>query len=145
MKRLIILLLPAIAWLTACHRAEQISAADAKLMADTAKFTTIQWQDTVVNFGTAIKGEKIKVTFKFHNAGNQPLIVASVRAGCGCTVPDYTKGAIPPGGEGEVTGAFNTEVATAGEVRKAIFVTTNTRNKTNHTLIFTGLIKEPAK
>ena len=133
-----------ILWLS-CHQVEAVNEADAKIMADTAKFTTIQWMDTVVSFGTVNKGEQVMVKFRFRNTGTQPLIVAGVRAGCGCTVPDYTKGAIPPGSEGEVTGAFNSNKAAAGEVRKSIFVTTNTINNTKHTLIFTGLIKEAAK
>ena len=90
-------------------------------------------------------GEKIKVVFRFKNSGTKPLVLAEVKAGCGCTVPDYTKGAIAPGAQGEVTGAFDSNKSHTGEVRKSIFVTANTHDKTNHTLIFTGLIKEVAK
>src|SRR5205085_1813085 len=83
--------LSSILWFS-CDRVDAVTEADAKLMADTAKYTTIQWLDTLVNFGTANKGEQVKVSFRFRNTGNQPLILASVRAACGCTVPDYTKG-----------------------------------------------------
>ncbi len=142
-RTVILAALSSILWLS-CHHIEQFTEADAKVMTDTSKYTTIQWMDTVVNFGTANKGEQVKVTFRFRNTGNQPLIVANVRAACGCTVPDYTKGAIAPGGEGEVTGAFDSNKSEGEAIRKSIFVTTNTRNKTNHTLIFTGRIKETA-
>jgi hypothetical protein len=131
-----------ITWISCIDKPED--PASAKILADTSKYTTIQWMDTVVNFGTINMGEQIKVAFKFKNTGNQPLFLTNVRAGCGCTVPDYTKGAIAPGAEGMVTGAFDSNKAHAGEVRKSIFATTNTRNKTSHTLIFTGVIKEAA-
>lgn len=145
MKRVLIAAaLSSILWFS-CDRVDAVTEADAKLMADTAKYTTVQWLDTLVSFGTANKGEQVKVTFRFRNTGNQPLILASVRAACGCTVPDYTKGAVAPGGEGEVTGAFDSNKSAAGEVRKSIFVTTNTKNKTRQTLIFTGLINEAVK
>lgn len=145
MKRVVIAAaLGSILWFS-CDRVDAVTEADAKLMADTARYTTIQWLDTLVNFGTANKGEQVKVTFRFRNTGNQPLILASVRAACGCTVPDYTKGAVAPGGEGEVTGAFDSNKSAAGEVRKSIFVTTNTKNKTRQTLIFTGLVNEATK
>jgi hypothetical protein len=145
MKRVVIAVaMSSIFWFS-CERVDSVTDADAKVMADTAKYTTVQWLDTLVNFGTASKGEQVKVSFRFRNTGNQPLILASVRAACGCTVPDYTKGAVPPGGEGEVTGAFDSNKSAAGEVRKSIFVTTNTKNKTRQTLIFTGLVTDTVK
>ncbi|MCW3088348.1 MAG: hypothetical protein JWQ78_1734 [Sediminibacterium sp.] len=113
---------------------------------DTTTFTTIHWLDSTVSFGAVNMGEQVTVTFRFRNTGNKPLVLSNVKAGCGCTVPDYTKGAIAPGGEGEVTGAFDTNKSHEGEVMKNIFVTTNTKHRTEHTLIFTGLIRAaPAK
>ena len=111
-------------------------------IADSANYTSIQWLDSVVNFGSVAMGEQVKVVFRFRNTGNKPLFLTNVRAGCGCTVPDYTKGAIAPGSEGEVTGAFDSNKVQPGEVRKNIVVTTNTKNRTHHTLIFTGVIRE---
>jgi hypothetical protein len=118
---------------------------NAAMLTDTTRYTTIQWLDSVVNFGTVNMGEQVTVAFRFRNTGNQPLFLTNVKAGCGCTVPDYTTNAITPRGEGVVTGAFNTNKVQPGEARKSIFVTTNTRNNTNHTLIFTGVIKEAVK
>lgn len=115
------------------------------VMADTSHYTTIQWLDSVVNFGSIRKGETIKVAFRFRNTGKYPLLITNVRAGCGCTVPEYTQQAVAPGAEGLVTGAFDSNKAQAGEVRKSIFVSANTSNKTTHTLIFTGLVNEAAE
>jgi hypothetical protein len=41
--------------------------------ADTANYTTIQWLDSVVNFGSIPMGEQVKVVFRFRNSGNNPL------------------------------------------------------------------------
>src|SRR6478735_1400579 len=145
MKRIVIpVLLSSVIWLS-CKNNDISKDANTKILADTTQYTNIQWLDSVVNFGNINMGEKIKVVFRFKNTGNKPLVLAEVKAGCGCTVPDYTKGAIAPGAQGEVTGAFDSNKSHPGEVRKSIFVTANTHDKTNHTLIFTGLIKEVAK
>lgn len=111
-------------------------------LADTANFTTIQWIDSVVDFGTINQGEKIRLQFKFKNSGLKPLFITNVRAGCGCTVPDYTKGAVPPGAIGEVTAEFDTNRSAAGNVHKNVVVHTNTSNGNEHNLIFTGNVKE---
>lgn len=108
---------------------------------DSANFTRIQWLDSVVNFGTMQMGETKTVSFRLKNIGTKPLYITNVKAGCGCTVPDYTKEAISPGGIGVVTGAFDSNKAQTGEVHKSIFVTTNTPNGINQTLIFTGTIE----
>ena len=145
MKRIVIpVLLSSLIWLS-CKNNDISKDANTKILADTTQYTNIQWLDSVVNFGNINMGEKIKVVFRFKNSGTKPLVLAEVKAGCGCTVPDYTKGAIAPGAQGEVTGAFDSNKSHPGEVRKNIFVTANTHDKTNHTLIFTGLIKEVAK
>lgn len=111
-------------------------------IADTSNYTRIQWLDTMVNFGTIPMGEQVKVVFRFRNTGNKPLFLTNVKAGCGCTVPDYTKGAIAPGKEGEVSGAFDSNKSHPGDVRKNIFVTTNTSGGTLKALTFAGVIAE---
>ncbi|WP_207632824.1 DUF1573 domain-containing protein [Foetidibacter luteolus] len=108
---------------------------------DTTSYTTIQWIDSVYNFGTVTKGEQVKMTFKFKNTGNKPLIISSAKPGCGCTVADFTKEPVPPGGEGEVTGVYDSNRGILGTVHKSISVTTNTKNGVQHTLIFTGEVK----
>ena len=88
------------------------------------------------------QGEKIQLKFRFKNTGNKPLFITNVRAGCGCTVPSYTKQAVAPDAEGEVLAAFDTNRSAAGDVRKTVIVHTNTRNGSEHSLIFTGHVKE---
>ena len=108
---------------------------------DSSNFTKVQWLDSVVNFGTMQMGETKTVTFRMKNIGNKPLFLTNVKAGCGCTVADFTKGAIAPGAEGIVTGEFDSNKSQTGEVHKSIYVTTNTPNGMNQTLVFTGKIE----
>lgn len=113
----------------------------AKAAADSANYTQIQWIDSIYNFGTIEEGAKIQVQFKYKNIGSKPLILTEVKAGCGCTTPDYTKEPIASGKEGWVNGVFNSQNQ-SGEVHKYIMVKTNTSNGTDHKLMFTGIVNK---
>ncbi len=110
--------------------------------ADTSHYTTVQWLDSIVDFGSIKMGEQVSIRFRVRNSGHQPLYLSDVKAVCGCTVADYTQKAIPPGDTGVVVGAFDSKKAHVGTVRKSILATTNSRNGYNHDLIFTGVIQE---
>jgi hypothetical protein len=58
------------------------------------------------DFGRLSAGESISYSFHFRNSGNADLIISSTSATCGCTVADYPKGRIAPGGEGYITVTF---------------------------------------
>jgi len=77
--------------------------------------TTVQWLDSVQNFGKVVDGEKVIITFHFKNTGTNPLIISNVQASCGCTVPSKPEEPIAPGAEGKITAEFNSE----GRVGKA--------------------------
>lgn len=136
-------LLPAISFLGACNSSGSTPEAQPlDVGKDSANFTSVQWMDSLINFGTVTKGEKVHVVYKCKNTGTKPLFIYYVRPGCGCTVADYTKAAIPPGGTGEVNAEFDSNHGTAGEVRKTITVQTNTINPSPH-LVFTGTVNAP--
>lgn len=102
---------------------------------DTASLTTILWIDSIKNMGRINEGQKLEVAFRFKNTGTRPLIIQSVRPGCGCTVADYPKEPIAPGGEGEITGSFDSQ-GRENLQRKEIAVTANTKGSPYHTLFF---------
>lgn len=102
---------------------------------DTSSLTTIQWVDSIKNLGRINEGQKLEVSFRFKNTGTKPLIIQSVRPGCGCTVADYPKEPIAPGGEGEITGSFDSQ-GRENLQRKEIAVTANTKGSAYHTLVF---------
>ncbi|MBL7736601.1 MAG: DUF1573 domain-containing protein [Chitinophagaceae bacterium] len=73
------------------------------------KLTEIQWLDSAKNLGKITEGQKVALSFRFRNSGENPLIIQSVQPACGCTIAEYPKEPIAPGEEGEITGTFNSE------------------------------------
>ncbi|TND05055.1 MAG: hypothetical protein FD123_3675 [Bacteroidetes bacterium] len=59
------------------------------------------------NFGTIKQGDAATYEFKFKNSGKEPLIITSASGSCGCTVPDWPKDPIRPGGSGTIKVTFN--------------------------------------
>jgi hypothetical protein len=113
-------------------------------LTDSAKSTTIEWIDPVVqNLGTIEKGQIAEISWKFKNTGSHPLYVTNVHAGCGCTTPDPPKEPIAPGAEGTIKAKFNSSNF-SGHVTKEVFVEANNTNRNNETdnkLTFTAEIK----
>lgn len=128
---------------SACsNNSSNVSTQPENAAKDSANFTRVLWIDSIVNFSTVTKGQKVHITFKCKNVGNKPLFIYYVRPGCGCTVADYTKAAIAPGSTGEVNADFDSNHGVPGEVRKSITVQTNTINP-SPLLIFTGTVTNP--
>jgi hypothetical protein len=72
-------------------------------------------------------GEKEgRVSFDFivTNNSQEPLIISSVRASCGCTTPNWTKSPIEPGKTGTISVAYN-PAGRPGRFNKSITVATN--------------------
>ena len=138
MKQLIALVF--IAFLTACGTADkkpaETASAATEQTAAPAEVTTIQWLDSVQNFGKVTDGEKVMITFHFKNTGTKPLVIASVQASCGCTVPSKPEEPIAPGAEGKITAEFNSE-GRVGKASKNITVTANTKESIT-VLLFEG-------
>ncbi len=127
-----------------CQLQPKKNVANANAMAiatDTAKYTAIEWLDSIKNLGVLTKGDKAEIRFRFRNSGNKPLFIISAQPGCGCTIADYPREAIAPGEEGTIIAGFNTENQYEGDFNKSILVTTNTLGKQSFDLIFTGQIK----
>lgn len=82
--------------------------------------TKIEFAEMRHNFGTIKEGEKVKHAFKFKNAGDQPLLVYNVVAGCGCTTPSWSKDLVMPGQEGEIQVEFNSENRTGHQAKNVL-------------------------
>lgn len=111
-----------------------------KAMADTANFTTIQWIDSVKNFGKIQEGQKLDVTFRFKNTGTKPLVIADVKASCGCTVVEKPTKPVMPGEESEIRGSFDSE-GHPGANNKNIIVEANTKPAQNFQLKFSAEVE----
>jgi hypothetical protein len=108
---------------------------------DTVNYTTIEWEDTLSNFGTVKEGDSVFVKFRFKNSGDKALFVSAVHSSCGCAAVSYSQDAVLPGKKGEVTARFKNKYQ-PGPVHQTIIVTTNTVNKINHVLSFIGQVAD---
>ncbi len=130
------LLFLCLSWLIACSDAESKSAETSAVNAsDSTQLTTIEWIEPSKNLGKITEGQVLQIHFKFRNTGDHPLVIKSVQPSCGCTVADFPKQPIPPGGEGEITGAFDSN-GRSDLQSKDILVVANTKGSPNHTLHF---------
>lgn len=123
-----------------CNSSSGKSSGVEAVIKDSSKYTTIQWLDSSVDFGTAKMGEMVDIVFRCRNTGDKPLYLYEVRPGCGCTVADYTKTPIAPGKEGVINAKFDTKKSHPGEVRKTVFFSANNSNEVNSYLKFSGTI-----
>lgn len=71
--------------------------------------TTMEFAQMEHDFGNINEGDKVSHVFKFKNTGKEPLIIASAKGSCGCTVPEYPKEPIAPGAEGQIMVEFNSK------------------------------------
>lgn len=86
----------------------------------------ISFDKTTYNYGTFSESTPIqKCVFTFTNTGDQPLVINSAVASCGCTVPKYTKSPIKPGETGTINVTYNGKGKFPGHFKKTITVRTN--------------------
>jgi hypothetical protein len=86
-----------------------------KTAADVAKFTT-----ETIDQGKLKQNSPEDAVFIVTNISKEPLLIEQANPTCGCTMGDYTKTPIPPGGTGKITARFN--AAGAGNFEKHLTV-----------------------
>jgi hypothetical protein len=87
--------------------------------------TVMSFGETEFDFGTVNDGEKVSHTYTFKNTGDEPLILSNAKGSCGCTVPQWPREPIAPGGEGEITVEFNSK-GKKGKRNQKVTITANT-------------------
>lgn len=92
--------------------------------ANSGKVASMEFTESEFDFGTIDNGTKVEHVFKFKNTGEVPLIIASAKSSCGCTVPTPPKDPIAPGAEGELLVKFNG--SGKNQVTKTITIVANT-------------------
>lgn len=93
---------------------------------DTTMLPIIEFKEEFFDFGVVIQGEKVSHTYSFKNTGKSNLVLTSVHAGCGCTVPKYSKEPVAPGATGEIEVTFDSS-GRNGLQSKTVTVTSNTQ------------------
>ncbi len=124
----------------ACHHGDKTDVAAA--MADSTRYTTIQWLDSSSrDFGKIPEGNKLDVAFRFRNTGTTPLVIGHVQPSCGCTIAEQPEAPIAPGAEGQIRATFNSQ-GHVGVNHKSLTVTANTRGVQNYTLHFAVVVEK---
>lgn len=102
----------------------QLCASPVPTFFSAIKEAAFRWAHTLHDFGTIKKNVPVSHKFTFTNQGDEPLVITSVQASCGCTVTDYSKEPIPAGSEGYVKATYN--AASLGVFSKTVTVNANT-------------------
>lgn len=103
-----------------CHVCAQTTTGDE------TKGAEIKFNEVSHDFGQFPESSpKVEYTFSYTNTGDKPLVINQAVASCGCTVAEYTKKPVQPGGKGEVKVTYNGEGRALGHFKKIITVRTN--------------------
>ena len=84
----------------------------------------IKFDEDVFDFGRITQGEKVSHQFSFTNIGTKNMIISGASGSCGCTVPEWPKEPILPGGKGTINVVFSSE-GKSGMQEKTVTVVTN--------------------
>lgn len=94
-------------------------SASAQTAVKTAE-SIIKFKEIKHSFGKIKQGVPVTHDFMFANIGNEPLIVETASASCGCTTPTWPQQPIMKGKEDKLKAGFN--AAAPGPFEKTIFV-----------------------
>ena len=83
----------------------------------------MEFETTVVDYGTIVKNADPVRTVAFTNVGKEPLVITNAKGSCGCTVPTWPKEPIMPGESSVIEVRYATN--RLGKINKTIRITTN--------------------
>jgi hypothetical protein len=104
---------------------------------------TMDFADTVHDFGNIREGESVQYDFAFKNNGKSPLLISNAAGSCGCTVPDYPHDPIEAGKSGIIKVVFNSK-GKSGHQEKSVTITTNSA-RSKHMLYIKGEVAADTK
>ncbi|MDX1463730.1 MAG: DUF1573 domain-containing protein [Marinirhabdus sp.] len=83
----------------------------------------LQFDETVIDYGTIEKDADGHRTFSFTNVGEAPIVITEVKTSCGCTVASKPTGPVLPGERAEIGVKYKT--SKVGAFTKTITVISN--------------------
>jgi len=89
----------------------------------TNKEPFFKFEKTTIDYGTIKQGSDGYRTFIFTNIGSEPIIINSVKASCGCTIPEKPLEPIMPGKKGKIKVHYDTN--RIGPFQKNIRIASN--------------------
>lgn len=86
----------------------------------------IWFEEYLHDYGELLQHSEGTWSFAFKNVGKQAIVINQVRSTCGCTIPEWPREPIEPGGSGKITVIYNT--ALTGTFLKSIYVYSTAAN-----------------
>jgi len=80
----------------------------------------IEFKESKHSFGKIPQSTPVTYVFSFKNTSSAPVVIESATASCGCTTPEYPKGAIPKGATKTIKVTYN--AAAMGAFTKQVTV-----------------------
>jgi hypothetical protein len=77
-------------------------------------------KETTFDFGKIPQGRPVTHNFEVINKSGKPLFIENVEASCGCTTPEWSQEAIPPGQSSVIKVGFN--ASSEGRFQKTITI-----------------------
>lgn len=103
----------------------------------------IEFDKETHDYGTIYVNGDGNCKFTFTNTGTEPLILTNVRAGCGCTVPQWPREPVMPGESDEIKVRYTT-LRRPHKINKSIVVSSNSVQKSTIVLRIKGeVVPEP--
>ena len=94
------------------------------VMAQSGPVFKFKETNNTYDFGTVKEGADAVHVFEFTNTGDQPILIQSADASCGCTTPEWPKTPILPGRSGKITVKYNTQNR-VGPINRSIYIKSN--------------------
>lgn len=80
------------------------------------------FEKTTVDYGTIKKGSDPVRIVEFTNSSNEPILITTANASCGCTSPSYPSTPIPAGGKDKIEIKYDTN--RVGSFKKVVSIIT---------------------
>ncbi len=92
---------------------------------DSSYLPILTLEETVFDFGEINEGDIVNHEYSFTNTGTAPLLVLNATSTCGCTVPEWPKDPMAPGGKGSIQVKFDS-ANKEGDQSKLVTIFANT-------------------
>ena len=97
--------------------------------------TTMEFKHPHRKYYPILKGKILKMSYKYTNTGEAPLVISEIQTSCNCTISEFTKRAVGKGKSGYINLSFNSSKNT-GRVKQYITIITNVKNTLSNNISF---------
>ncbi len=105
--------------------------------------TTMEIEDPIRHYYPVVRGDKLKVTYKFKNTGEHTLLIDDVQASCGCITTNNFKRSIAPGNFGYLEFEYDS-TKNIGYVEHYVLIVANIEDTFSNEVKFaTNVVSDP--